>query len=244
MTNTITTPALIDIEPFGPVQITPKRNMKNVVARISPEGAYRVSAPHGIDQARLTAILQQLLPKLAEKHRSRHADKPPLSDSFTYAYPEGVLSIVRADIHPLAIHTSVQAGNITIGIGHSVDPSMPQARKLIKAQALRAARHLVATHVLPMARQTASALGIDCVGWETGTATTLLGTCHSRRRLIRLSALTLFLPTHLRRLVICHELAHLTHPDHSRAFHALVDKYCNGQEQNLTQQLKLHRFPF
>lgn len=149
MTNTVTTPAVVDIAPFGPVQIIPKRGMKNVVARISAEGTYRVSVPLGMDATRLSEILAQLLPKLTEKHRSRHSDKPPMTDNYTYAYPEGTLSIVRADIHPQATRTTVQANNITIGIGSSVDPALPQARKHIKAQALRAARHLVATLVLP-----------------------------------------------------------------------------------------------
>jgi predicted metal-dependent hydrolase len=53
----------------------------------------------------------------------------------------------------------------------------------------------------------------------------------------------MFLPEHLIRYIICHELAHLTHMNHSPEFHALCNQYCDGQEKQLEQQLRQFRFP-
>ena len=53
----------------------------------------------------------------------------------------------------------------------------------------------------------------------------------------------MFLPEPLVRYIICHELAHLTHMNHSPEFHALVNTYTNGQEKVLEQQLKRFVWP-
>lgn len=69
-----------------------------------------------------------------------------------------------------------------------------------------------------------------------------LGHCQ-RDGAIQLSAYLTFLPEHLIRYVICHELAHLKHFDHSPAFHALCNQYCDGREAELEQELKLFKWP-
>ena len=53
----------------------------------------------------------------------------------------------------------------------------------------------------------------------------------------------LLLPEHLVRYVICHELAHLKHFDHSPAFHALCDSYLGGREREYQAEMKQFRWP-
>ncbi|MDE6813007.1 MAG: M48 family metallopeptidase, partial [Duncaniella sp.] len=69
-----------------------------------------------------------------------------------------------------------------------------------------------------------------------------LGTCYPRLRRIRLSYLNVFLTPELRDYIICHELAHLTEPGHTPAFHALCDRYCLGRERELIR--RLHTYPW
>ena len=71
-----------------------------------------------------------------------------------------------------------------------------------------------------------------------------LGHCTAREpRTIQLSRNLMFLSERLVRYVICHELAHLTHMNHSPEFHALVDRYTGGRERELEQELKHYPWP-
>lgn len=60
---------------------------------------------------------------------------------------------------------------------------------------------------------------------------------------IQLSYVILLLPRHLARYVICHELAHLVHPNHSPQFHTLCNDYVDGKEKELENELKHFVWP-
>ena len=68
-----------------------------------------------------------------------------------------------------------------------------------------------------------------------------LGHC-TNKGIIQLSRNVMFLTQPLVNLIICHELAHLKHMNHSAAFHALCNTYLGGHEKELESQLK--RFPW
>jgi predicted metal-dependent hydrolase len=96
--------------------------------------------------------------------------------------------------------------------------------------------------LLPFAREVADGLGLKPAGFEVGRGMRKLGHC-TAKRVIQLSRNLMFLPEPLVRYIICHELAHLTHMNHSPEFHALCDQYCNGQEKALERQLRQFSFP-
>lgn len=65
--------------------------------------------------------------------------------------------------------------------------------------------------------------GIDYTNCRVSTARTRWGSC-SGKGVIMLSSNLLFLPPEVSRHVMCHELAHRRHMDHSERFHELVDQ--------------------
>ena len=94
-----------------------------------------------------------------------------------------------------------------------------------------------------MAMAVAKELGVTGVkGIVMGRGTRKLGSCSTKGE-IRLSYMLLLLPEHLVRYVICHELAHLKHFDHSPAFHALCDSYLGGREREYQAEMKQFRWP-
>ncbi|MBQ5775681.1 MAG: M48 family metallopeptidase [Bacteroidaceae bacterium] len=88
----------------------------------------------------------------------------------------------------------------------------------------------------------ASQFGLRVNGIRIGRGQRILGHC-SRSGIITISAFVLLLPQHLRQYIVCHELAHLTHFDHSKAFHALCNKYCQGNEAIWSKELRNFAFP-
>ncbi len=70
-----------------------------------------------------------------------------------------------------------------------------------------------------------------------------LGKCDIRRN-ITLSYHLMLLPDRLIDYVIYHELAHISEMNHSKRFHEICNRYCNGQEKTLEKELKQFPFPF
>ena len=64
-----------------------------------------------------------------------------------------------------------------------------------------------------------------------------LGKCDIRGN-IWLSYYLMLLPDRLIDYVICHELAHLSEMNHSKRFHQICNRYCDGQEKILEKELK------
>lgn len=65
------------------------------------------------------------------------------------------------------------------------------------------------------------------------------GSCSSRGT-ISLSWRLIMAPAHVRRSVIAHEVAHMRHMDHSRAFYAWLDELFEGDRKAADRWLKMH----
>lgn len=65
------------------------------------------------------------------------------------------------------------------------------------------------------------------------------GSCAPRTRRISINVALARLPEECLEYVIIHELAHITHPDHSEQFWALVEKYC-PEHRRIRALLKQH----
>ncbi len=67
-----------------------------------------------------------------------------------------------------------------------------------------------------------------------------VGPASHRQKLynINLSLFVLLLPLHLQKLILLHELTHTIYMDHSPAFHANLDKWLEGKEDEYEKELK------
>jgi predicted metal-dependent hydrolase len=72
-----------------------------------------------------------------------------------------------------------------------------------------------------------------------GDARRRWGSC-SGRKSIRLSWRLIMAPPHVRRSVVAHEVAHLTHMDHSSRFYALLDRIYESDRRAADRWLKQH----
>ncbi|WP_417612383.1 M48 family metallopeptidase [Parasphingorhabdus sp.] len=81
--------------------------------------------------------------------------------------------------------------------------------------------------------------GTDLPRLAVGDARRRWGSC-SGRRSIRLSWRLVMAPPHVRRSVVAHEVAHLTHMDHSPRFYALLDDIFESDRRVADHWLKAH----
>ena len=229
----------IEDKEFGKIHVELRRGMTSVRFTFHADGNLLMRAPLGISVAemqRMVDINREQLRRLPH----------PQSVSFRFGQtiecfkcqvviesqnrmPGYILNHWEGDTLHLQLHQHADLEDD--GIKRTISSVIGRAMD-VQAHAL----------LLPFAQQIADELGLRPAGFEVGRGMRKLGHC-TAKRIIQLSRNLMFLPEALVRYIICHELAHLTHMNHSPQFHALCNQYCGGKEKELERQLRQFRFP-
>lgn len=225
---------------FGKVVVTLRRGMKNVRCRWRGNRLY-MSAPYGMEKQ-----LEGLVDADRDKIRALNHQKITFHDGLVIPCFHTTLTI------------STDAKLSTNCVAHGIDPAdgvslymrVPADLDLESDAATRALSKVISLlfgriahrYLIPYAQSEAARLGLKPRGFEIGKGTVKLGHC-TRGGVIQLSRHLMLLPEPLVQYVVCHELAHLTHMDHSPAFHALLDSYLNGRSAELDSQIAHFPWP-
>ena len=225
---------------FGKVVVTLRRGMKNVRCRWRGNRLY-MSAPYGMEKQ-----LEGLVDADRDKIRALNHQKITFHDGQVIPCFHTTLTI------------STDAKLTTNCVAHGIDPAdgvslymrVPADLDLESDAATRALSKVISLlfgriahrYLIPYAQSEAARLGLKPRGFEIGKGTVKLGHC-TRGGMIQLSRHLMLLPEPLVQYVVCHELAHLTHMDHSPAFHALLDSYLNGRGAELDRQIAHFPWP-
>lgn len=102
----------------------------------------------------------------------------------------------------------------------------------------RQARAYIPVTIERLSRDT----GLTYSTLRISSAHTRWGSCSGRNG-ISISLFVMLLPEHLREFIILHELCHTRHHNHSAAFHSLLNKLTNGNEQTLNKELRSYSIP-
>ncbi len=228
-----------DDKEFGRVMINTRRGMRNVTARWQGDVLY-LNVPLGITVQGIQEALDDLRPRL----RARKEQEPGVTFTIGQVI-ECFRCRVRLDSQSRVPRRMLFGHDgdlltLSLPVGMDLESDLEKRNVTHGLQVLleQEAQRLL----LPFATQVAEQLGVSPAGWEIGRGMRKLGHC-TKGRVIQLSRNLMFLPERLVRYIICHDLAHLTHMNHSAAFHALVNKYTSGQEKALEQELKRFNWP-
>ena len=228
-----------DDDEFGRVMVNTRRGMRNVTARWQGE-VLHLNVPVGLPLHELQESLDRLRPRL----RTRKEQQPGVT--FTIGQ---VIECFRCRVR-LESQSRVPRRMLFGHDGDLLTLSLPAEMDLENDHGKRNITHGLqvlleqesSRLLLPFADEVAREVGVSPASWEIGRGMRKLGHC-TKGRVIQLSRNLMFLPERLVCYIICHELAHLTHMNHSPEFHALVDKYTSGQEKVLEQELKHFNWP-
>ncbi len=231
------------------VAVTVRSNAVRFTARW--KGAeLHLSIPPDASSDEVLRVLEKMTPGLLKKKPD--ASRARLLPGARVAIDGGrTLSIVSSGSGGRYMRCRMpDPANIVISLGSDLDAPSPDVQRQLSRIVLRALRvWTVPLGILP-GQEIAERLGLDVDKWEVGAGAKTLGRCsvtkpHLLGRCISkitLSSAITLLPEHLRVYIVCHELAHLTHMNHSPQFHALVDRYTGGREAALEAELK--KFPW
>lgn len=229
----------IEDEEFGKIYVELRRGMTSVRFTYHADGNLLMRAPLGASVADLKRMVDVNREQLRQLPR-------PESVSFHIGQviecfrccvviggqckmPGYILNHWEGDTLHLQIHESADLA----------DENIKRTISRVIGRAMEVQAHAV---LLPFARRVADELGLNPAGFEIGRGMRKLGHCTSKK-IIQLSRNLMFLPEELIRYIICHELAHLTHMNHSAQFHILCNQYTGGHEKELEKQLRQFRFP-
>ena len=130
----------------------------------------------------------------------------------------------------------------TIEVGRGVDLETEEASRRVSRCLVRAAAFAGIRPMEDFLREVSGRLGVAPTRWESAKGFRTLGRCYGDGR-IKISSALLFLPRELAEYIVAHELAHLTHMDHSPRFHALLDSYLGGRERELKRAVDRFAWP-
>lgn len=186
--------------------------------------------------------LMNFLDGNAEAIMARKPQTPDITDGTVIALPLLTLRFAADSKIPAGkIYANRDDAEGTVTLLHHPETDISDTARfsrVIEKSVGNLCGHLLIGH----AQEVAEGLRLRPRQWQLGSGKRVLGTC-STLGVITLSRMLLFLPQELMDYVILHELAHLTHHDHSPQFHALLDRYCGGREKEFVRQLHNYAWP-
>ena len=229
----------IEDKEFGKIDVELRRGMTSVRFTYQPDGNLLMRAPLGVSVSDLQRMVD------ANREQLRCLPQP---QSVEFSFGQVIecfgcrVIIDPQHTHPGYILNRWEGDTLHVCPHENANLDDEAVKRTISKVIGRAMEIKAATVLLPYARRVAEGLSLQPAGFEVGRGMRKLGHC-TKGRIIQLSRNLMFLPEPLVRYIICHELAHLTHMNHSPQFHALCDQYCRGQEKALEKQLRQFRFP-
>ena len=212
---------------------SPRR--KRVGFRFNDSGVLEVHAPAGLSETVLRKIIDGNLPLIERARQDLSRRVPPLRRE----YREGELFSLWGRALPLVFSERlllVTDEAILVPRG-SPEQVRKELEKLFRRYALKLMEEKCRTTGAPWGLLPES-VGI------TG-ARTRWGSCNSRKHISFCWKIVL-LPEELAQYILCHELAHLRHLDHSAAFWRLTEELCPGallKRKKLAAQAELWPLP-
>ena len=229
----------IEDEEFGKIYVELRRGMTSVRFTYHADGHLLMRAPIGLRAAELNRLVEQNREGLRRLPRPEGVTfqlgqviecyKCRVVIEAQSRMPGYILNHWEGDTLHLQVHEKANLNDENIK--HTISSVIGRAMEVQAHAAL-----------LPLAQRVADELGLRPAGFEIGRGMRKLGHC-TAKKVIQLSRNLMFMPETLIRYIICHELAHLTHMNHSAQFHALVNEYTSDHEQDMERQLRQFRFP-
>ena len=229
----------IEDEEFGKIIVELRRGMTSVRFSIRPDGLLLMRAPLRASIADLKRMVD------SNREALRRLPRPDVPEMYVGQVIECFrcrVVVEATEPRPGYVQTRWEDDVLHVAVYADADLTDLRTKQFVSDRISYAMEYIAEKILLPYAREVADSLGLTPAGFEVGRGMRKLGHC-TTKRVIQLSRNLMFYPEELIRYVVCHELAHLTHMNHSPQFHALCDQYCGGKEKELEQQLRQFRFP-
>lgn len=223
---------------FGYIEVTFRRGMRRIVA-YSIGCRIKISAPYHCSEFLLQEHIETFRQDLRNQINKHRPDIVHFSDGQSIICSGGFYITISSRRNLIKL---IKQPNGLILVPKDIDMDAEWVKKEISIRIKRMLKDRF--YILSaMAEKIAAELNVlNVKRFVVGRGTRKLGHCTADGE-IQLSYMLLLLPNHLARYVICHELAHLTHLNHSEAFHQLCNTYVGGMEKLYEAELRCFQWP-
>lgn len=226
---------------LGEIAVKVLATARRITARWKSTDLLCITIPPGTTQSLFDEALAELEPRLVAK-RPKNSFYTP---GWQYVTPEMTFEVT------IGTRTGYYDGRVDRLNGRTTFMMPPELAPMGSSDfndwIIKALKRYSKTYaerlLVPMATDMASQLGLHPSKIGISYGERVLGRCNSRGEIL-LSRNLVFYPIDLRRMVIAHELAHLTHLNHSASFHRLLDSYLGGNLCELNRRFKAFKLPF
>lgn len=226
-----------DDEEFGRVYVSLKGGMRSITMRWKGDSLY-MNAPMSVASEQIYSTLNKFRDKLRASRPKDVASYHLGQVIQCYGLTLTIVEQAQWHAHIIFEHSE---DNVNVKVPPGFDFNSPNNKQWV-SKALQQALDGHTKPLLELAKRVINRVGVAPQGFEIGRGLRKLGHC-TPGKVIQLSRSLMFLPEELIELTICHELAHLTHMNHSKQFHALVNTYLGGRERELEAKLKAFNWP-
>ena len=194
---------------------------KTVAVAVQPDASVLLTAPEGVDLARLEKIVREKAAWIAERKR-RHRDREPPANQRSYVSGESLLYLGRH--YRLKIRRVPAPGPAKLERGHLVVEvlrglSDEDREHEARLQITKWYREHAEKRLTERSEQWAAALRLRPSKLLIRSQAKRWGSC-DKDGVIRLNWKIIQAPMRLVDYVVAHELVHLEHQDHTKAFWA------------------------
>lgn len=208
-----------------PIVLRRHHTAKRLTLRLAPDGsAVRITLPKWAHGKEALAFAHARADWLAGQHQRIPQRAAPVAGGDFHFRGDAI----RIDWNETASRRPTLEGD-RLRIGGALEGLEARIRRWLEREALSLFEHDMRDYV--------TAAALDPVPVALSRAQKRWGSCSDQRR-IRINWRLVQAPDFVRRSVVAHEVAHLVHFDHSRAFHALLDRIYEGEIANADRWLK------
>lgn len=239
---------LIEHPALGTVHVRVHPAARRFIARWR-DGHVHLTVPPGASASDVDCALRELTPRLMSRRSAAESTLPRYCDGYEFAtdgWSFRLSHTAALERGKILVQQKKTAGDadmrFVILYGPGIDFDTDSHRRAMSRAITRCAHRFTQLVILPEADRIARSLGLRPAAWKVGRGQRTLGTCRADGQ-ISLSERLAFLPAELRRSTITHELAHLTHMNHSPAFHALWERYMGCPLAPVRARLRAFRWP-
>lgn len=224
------------------LRVQARANARAITARWDSPAVLKMTVPAGTTEARISEFLKNF-------HTRLLSARPALKfvPGMVLAGPGFEILFAEEAGSPTPGRVVARGGAQSLQLTIHTGPGYPFSHPAVQEAAAEVTDNVVATLarrlLLPLAREVAGEKGLGPKTFRLHAARGRWGSCSSRG-VINLNPKCIFMPVDMQRFIILHELTHLTHMNHSAAFHRLLDQYAEGREREFIVRLRAFRMPY